>query len=184
MMDVSGGAVSFPISLSKSNVYAGSSSGVFGHVDGMASSSLFMNPTGIARDGSDNLYVNDWYMVPGEVDMGSSWSSEYGEKSKSGSGSGSHVGSGTKGAVSVTAGKGSSGNSDTSVSSDGGTGKSSGTGSNSESDVSDMGVLRMSDVNWGHEPQYLHNVRKIVLSDNSGAGSVTTIAGGNIRKSL
>ena len=37
----------------------------------------------------------------------------------------------------------------------------------------------MSDVNWGHEPQYLHNVRKIVTA---GAGEVSTIAGGIIRK--
>ena len=47
---------------------------------------------------------------------------------------------------------------------------------------SESGILgsasKMSDVNWGHEPQYLHNVRKIILSTSE----VSTIAGGNIRK--
>jgi hypothetical protein len=38
-------------------------------------------------------------------------------------------------------------------------------------------LLKVSDVDWGHEPQYLHNVRKIDLSLNV----VSTIAGGNIR---
>jgi hypothetical protein len=273
-MDVSDPLV-FPLTISTSNIYAGSSSGVFGHADGSLTASIFMNPTGITADDANNLYLNEWYMLPGEVDMGSQWASAYGVSSGmsvgssstdgttgSGSGSGgsggksnhnsgsggnvfgsmgktakSPAGSGvgssatypnsmsvpsgqgmqvdlypvdtsktTYGSVSNDArdlagtasvggsnpGSGSmmSGGKSGSGGSSGSTGSgSTGSGSGSSSGSSDTGngnsnspyyTTHLKSVNWGHEPQYLHNVRKIVTL--VGSEEVMTIAGSIIRK--
>ena len=210
--DVSG--VSFPVSATVSNIYAGSTSGVFGHVDGSLSTSVFMNPTGITADANNNLYLNEWYMVPGEVDLGSAWASEYGvstgetevDKGSESNGSGKNMGSdsvvgkshggsqyGSKGNSQVGSKVASAGAVFGSGSKNGGRGSGSlggavaGVGVGSKAIGSAGGksaavsatAFQMSSVNWGHEPQYLHNVRKIVTD---GLGEVSTIAGSIIRK--
>jgi hypothetical protein len=204
------------------NVYAGSRSGVFGHADGSLSGSIFMNPTGITADDEENLYINEWYILPGEVDMGSTWASENGvstgvtvgssKSSSASSGGGSKVGSmagtqagskvgssavgsskaagtGTVAASAVGSGKtvgagsGSGGMSNGKSASGSGGSSSSSSGSSSEDSLLDsvepFGTSKLSSVNWGHEPQYLHNVRKV----STGSEQVSTIAGSIIRKS-
>ena len=279
-MDVSDPLV-FPLTISTSNIYAGSSSGVFGHADGSLVASIFMYPTGITADDANNLYLNEWYMLPGEVDMGSQWASAYGVssgmsvgssstgtdgntgngsgsggKSKHNSGSGGNVfgsigksakspaGSGVgssatyPNSMSVPSGQGmqvdlypggtsktvygsvsndprdlagtasvagsnlgsgsmmsggksgSGGSSGSASGSSGSASGSSGSASGSSgSGSSDTGngnsnspyhTTHLKSVNWGHEPQYLHNVRKIVTL--VGSEEVMTIAGSIIRK--
>jgi len=209
--DVSGST--FPLEVTKSNIYAGSTSGVFGHVDASFNNALLFNPTGIAADDSNNLYFNEWYSLPGEVDLGSVWASEYGVstgesaeeesnsagsvvhgKSAGGVQNGKTVGgvANGKSAAGVPNGKSaavangkSNGGSANGMSAGGSeNGKSAGgsKNGNSGSEVETVAngpygtASNVASVDWGHEKQYLHNVRKIVTG-NSDAGQVSTIAG-------
>jgi len=205
--DVSGS--SFPVAATVANIYAGSKSGVFGHVDGSLSASVFMNPTGIAADKDNNLYLNEWYVLPGEVDQGSAWASEYGVSTgETVGGSNSDASGKSKGAGGKSAVGGSIGGKSAVASvgkSVGGAGKTVAAGSAGKSAGGSAGksgaggslkgssesssegeesvpngpygtASNPSDVNWGHEPQYLHNIRKIATD----TGDVSTIAGSHI----
>ena len=117
-----------------------------------------MHPTGIAMDDQGYLYVNEWYMVPGELDEGSSTAA--GSASKAG-------GTGKRRSLQVHLNAGSAG---------GGTGNGAGSGGGGSGSTGSQKAE--SEIDWGHEPQYLHNVRMISLADVS----VLTIAGSYIRK--
>lgn len=139
----------YPVAINYNHLFAGSESGLWGHVDGVGLDAVFMNPTGIAMDDNDNLYINEWYVIPGELTSSSSGSG----------GSGTATGGTAKRHLDASAGAGA--------------GSAHGSSSNAIGDTS------VRSIDWGHEPQYLHNVRQISL----GNSYVRTIAGSIIRKS-
>jgi len=169
------------IALSNDNIYAGAS-GVPGHVDSTLLESRFMNPTGITVDGDGNLYLNDWYKIPGEFGAsegrGSHHSASRGDgskatggKSDASRGDGSKATGGSKSGTVVGA-------IDLAGSAVGGkSGSASIPGDRVSSDGFNVPMDPYStSFNWGHEPQYLHSVRRISISNEV----VDTVAGGRI----
>jgi len=56
------------VSLTTSDIYAGSVVGRFGHLDASSPlDSITMHPTGIDHDDNGIIYFNEWYKVPGEL---------------------------------------------------------------------------------------------------------------------
>ena len=133
--------------------------------------------------------------------MGSAWASEFGVSTGLTAAGGSHSdGSSKAGASKAARSNAGTATGNTKTAAGGGSGragseaKSADTGSGGEEGGGGSGrvssgtgsspygtSLQLSSVNWGHEPQYLHNVRKITTN---GYGMVSTIAGGIIRKYL
>jgi len=159
------------LTLATYTVYAGSSIGMFGHTDNIDPlSAVFMHPTGISYFG-DFLYVNEWYKLPGSEFSSSDGSSD--GTAKSGSNAGTTAGTKTAARRSLSAKENvqlatKSGTVNATAS-----GTKGGSGGSTKSDTSALLFTHESDINYGHEPQYLHNVRAINLNTNE----VTTVAG-------
>ena len=167
-----------------------------------------MHPTGIDMDDQGTLYVNEWYKIPGSEGSSSALGLLGTAKAGAGAGKDGNAKAGTKGAnplgTSGAAAGGAAGtkgatqvvsisNAGTNGATPAGTaGTKAGTkvgtvrGTNAGSSAGESGaggvsgntVVRESDIAYGYEPQYLHNVRLIETQ----TGLVRTIAGSYIRK--
>jgi len=150
-----------------------------------------MHPTGIDMDDQGTLYVNEWYKIPGSEGSSSALgllgTAKAGTKGANPLGTSGTAGgaSDTKGATQVvsisnagTNGATPAGTAGTKVGTVRGTNAGSSAGESGVGGVSGNTVVRESDIAYGYEPQYLHNVRLIETQ----TGLVRTIAGSYIRK--